>query len=587
MINKILFFLILISSAFAQTALEYLNEKRSNTGMITFVENSLLNQSAQNHADYVSINVYSYGYEGHFETSSNEGYTGVYPWTRANTVGYNSSVSENMTAGYDDYFKSIDGLFTAIYHRLGFLNFSQDEIGLGESVNTEKGNFFTHVYNMGKSDLSTLLNPKIVTWPYENQKDFQTAFFEESPDPLPSCSVTGNPISIQFNPSSSGNIAMQSFKLFDEDGIEITDVTLMDESSDVNNHFTNKDFAIFPMQRLEYARKYKAEFIYTEDGVSKIKEWNFYTESLEYPYYVAASESFNTFNVVSGQTYSFYVPPSDCNDSRASYASSYTSSTSNIEIIDANTYEATITGTIGRYSQVTLGNGTILKLIISSDDSALVSNTFFDTDNDGIPDDYETENGLNPNLDDADEDLDSDGKTNTEEYEEGTKPNNEDSKIYTLELTQGWNLVSLELNSLVDLTTLNNENIEMIRTLQNNTWKVWTKDIVSSTEQTLTNLEDGYGYWIKASQNTTIDILGNGIADVIPIIENQWNMLGSRNITDMDQFFIDNPNIKMIWMYKDGEYQAVSSDVDIQGDLDNQSISTITGIDSSEGFFVK
>ena len=46
-----------------------------------------------------------------------------------------------------------------------------------------------------------------------------------------------------------------------------------------------------------------------------------------------------------------------------------------------------------------------------------------DKDEDGLTDEYELANGLDPNKDDADEDLDGDGFTNFEEFEAKTKPN--------------------------------------------------------------------------------------------------------------------------------------------------------------------
>lgn len=46
-----------------------------------------------------------------------------------------------------------------------------------------------------------------------------------------------------------------------------------------------------------------------------------------------------------------------------------------------------------------------------------------DKDEDGLTDEYEIANGLDPNKDDADEDLDGDGFTNFEEFEAKTKPN--------------------------------------------------------------------------------------------------------------------------------------------------------------------
>lgn len=52
-----------------------------------------------------------------------------------------------------------------------------------------------------------------------------------------------------------------------------------------------------------------------------------------------------------------------------------------------------------------------------------------DTDGDGIPDAYETENGLDPNRDDAGEDLDGDGFDNTSEYVAGTRADDRDSRF--------------------------------------------------------------------------------------------------------------------------------------------------------------
>ena len=1047
------------------TPLEYLNDKRSNAGMTLLSQNGLLDQSSQNHADYVSTNIYTFGYEGHYETQGNPGYTGDWPWDRAHAVGYLASASENMTVGYDTYQLSIDGLYTAIYHRLGFMNFNIDEIGFGESLNTQSGDLYTHVYNMGNSDIvslcqgdsftdpgeyyygicldetfriektlyeqtidsNALLNPEIVTWPYEYQVDFQPAFFEESPDPLPTCSVSGNPISIQFNPASSGAIVMQSFKLYDKNNAEITNVTLMDESSDQNGHFSDKDFALFPMQRLDFSSKYKAEFIYTDDGVSKTKEWQFYTRSLDNSYYVASTGSLNTFDVISGKTYTIYVPPADCNDSTAAYSASYNASSSVVDIIDPNTYEATITGVSGQYSEITLGNGTILRLVIASSDSAIepnaaptanagddqtvtygtavtldassstdsdgtidfylwkdenglnmgngeigtiyyfnpgihnltltvidnnggvdtdtvvitvnppeissyealppidlgeivdnvaftgtgtsisitnlnanedpdtqgyvntlridgvdvgqvsytesyrgaliyyrdndgnvyyttlsfdngqtvylmlltninpttqdgfyeswlegrtlwsvipesgdylaavakfengnqsfdlklldeVTNTpiysqpyavengiiktdesslnggtqtyqyykivdvsvdgetittcegenltdvnnsvdancsgsaakqmFFttkaaakkyvfnefmldtqfysitmwdtyvkfedtftsagvlqhvntpdgdfneayaidasgdivvdagvdgtftleiidftneyvevdaidseindaklyfneatrdaafsafvdtdgdgdpdvtdpDDDNDGLPDVYENSiDGLDPLVDDANGDLDGDGRTNLEEYNDGTDPTEEYSKLYSLELLQGWNLVSLELNSNFDLSTLDNDYVEVIRSLQNDTWYVWSNTPISTNDESLTNLIDGYGYWIKTSQNTNINIIGNGLPDTISITPNQWNMLGSRSISDISQFFIDNPDATMLWKYDatTQSYEAISSDGTINNELGDVSVTPLDSIDTTDGFWVK
>jgi Concanavalin A-like lectin/glucanases superfamily/Bacterial TSP3 repeat len=57
-----------------------------------------------------------------------------------------------------------------------------------------------------------------------------------------------------------------------------------------------------------------------------------------------------------------------------------------------------------------------------------------DSDGDGIPDSYETAHGLNPNLDDAQEDKDGDGQSNLNEYLAGTAADDANSFLHVVML---------------------------------------------------------------------------------------------------------------------------------------------------------
>ncbi len=72
-----------------------------------------------------------------------------------------------------------------------------------------------------------------------------------------------------------------------------------------------------------------------------------------------------------------------------------------------------------------------------------------DTDADGMPNAYESANGLNPNGNDANGDLDNDGLTNYQEFLAGTNPNHADSvfRVTRINLANGqvritWNSVA-------------------------------------------------------------------------------------------------------------------------------------------------
>ncbi len=73
-----------------------------------------------------------------------------------------------------------------------------------------------------------------------------------------------------------------------------------------------------------------------------------------------------------------------------------------------------------------LSSDEIAKLAAGNDPRSLVPAND-DSDFDGIPDAYETANGLNPAVNDANEDLDNDGMSNINEFIAGTNPDNDDS----------------------------------------------------------------------------------------------------------------------------------------------------------------
>ncbi len=385
--------------------INYLNTLRAHAGMIKFSAEQHLDTSSYNHAHYQMLN----NAIGHGETSGNDGYTGASPAERAVYADYlHKTVNESISNGQDTVYQSVDGLIASIYHRFGLLGFDYDEIGIGADFSDSHAYGNAYVYDIGVSQLRVLCagesstadhyyynvcaddtfriessqyenamaenanaNPAYVLWPYNGQNDSLPVFFEENPDPLPDCSVSGYPVSIQFNPKKSGKIALSSFKIYDEgSNSEITNTTLLDKDSDPNSILSEYEYALFPLDRLAWGGQYRAELFYQEDGTDKQIVWRFSTKSAPYPYYQVITKD-STFDIKSGQTYLLYLPPENCSDTMAQYSISYSSGlTLEYAFYDYNTIKLTATGTSGTVN-VSPDNGRDFSLTIADSDTAI------------------------------------------------------------------------------------------------------------------------------------------------------------------------------------------------------------------------
>jgi hypothetical protein len=325
---KISFFIffLLLNFSFASVedeGLEYLNTLRLQAGLNKLSKNITLQIAAKNHADYL-YDIYSnYNINiGHEEMASYQSqyYTGETPSKRGIAAGYKtlSYYRENTSSGQRDIYESIDGLMSAIYHRFGFLDFNIDEIGIG--INSKNDKYKVYNYNMGISHMNELCkrdsfdeygffyegvcenrslrieksiyenainnnslnNPKYIVWPPFDSTDIPTTFYEEKPDPLPNRSISGYPISIEFNTHFYNTIDTLTISLFDENRTIINDTHFIDKSSDVNNKFTQFQFALFPLAVLNHNSKYLVEISYSaqkkNDEIENEKiSWEFIT----------------------------------------------------------------------------------------------------------------------------------------------------------------------------------------------------------------------------------------------------------------------------------------------------------------------
>jgi hypothetical protein len=281
---------------------------------------------------------------------------------------------------------------SAIYHRFGFYSFKHDEIGMF-GLSDSDGDTGIYTFNMGTEsftevcqrssslltanassvvikfckDQSLEINKNIfnnilsteyaksadvVLYPYDGATEVPPVFYEEIPDPLANYSMSGNPLSIQFNPKITQAIENMSLSFIEVGTVQEIEVIVVDKESDVNQLFDDHQYAFFPKERLKYNTSYQATFSYTIGGISKNSSTTFKTDTFSLPFIaatqtnqeeeIALEESFIIhFELVKNFAQGHYVQG-------ISYMTG-SNFTIELETIEALTYKVKIKGQSGTY----------------------------------------------------------------------------------------------------------------------------------------------------------------------------------------------------------------------------------------------
>ena len=409
----IISFTINLFASNVDLSLEYLNKIRKSAGLIELEQNKILEKASQNHANYIndiytktSINLM---HKEDKDIYPSIYYTGKTSKDRGTYLGYQSLYYfENLSSGYKGIYASIDGLMSAIYHRYNFLKNNIDEIGIG--ISKSKTNYIVFNYNMANSimnelcsgssfngkgnyvynvcndkDLkieSTLYNstvnhlsensPKYILWPSKDAINIPTVFFEEFPDPLPNSSISGYPISLEFNKFfyTNNDIEIQNFALYNEDNNKIRNTLLMDFYNDPHKKHNRFQFTLFPLQELLSNHIYSVKVNYTIDSKPYTIKWRFLTKKIKYPFYKIKTNN-TTIKIKANTTYILSFKQINNNDIFKSWKAIYTKSIHpNITYINGNTLKIHISGKIGDKCKIKLSNNKIVDIIISHSDYA-------------------------------------------------------------------------------------------------------------------------------------------------------------------------------------------------------------------------
>jgi hypothetical protein len=153
--------------------------------------------------------------------------------------------------------------------------------------------------------------PEVVVWPPDGSTDVPPAFFVEEPDPLPDIEVSAYPMSIQFNPAHAGEVVIRRFdltRIVDDRRVVVEPVRLLDAASDPHGLLDGHEFALFPLQRLDWGGEYEATVEAQVDGGPRRYRWRFRVQGHDLPLLTARTPR-ERFRIDPGRDYLLYLPP--------------------------------------------------------------------------------------------------------------------------------------------------------------------------------------------------------------------------------------------------------------------------------------
>ncbi|MPQ76412.1 CAP domain-containing protein [Hydrogenovibrio sp. JE_KL2] len=376
------------SERIAQNALHYINQLRHQLGLNPLQSNEKLDKAALNHSRYCVVN----NLQQHVQTPNLADFTGKTPSDRAYAVGYPAGVNEVISFNRDSAKPFVDDLMSAIYHRLGLLDMTIDQIGTGvyrvdgkkPGAHSVASAFTAETSNLKLAELcqnpidprpgelaykgicrgNVMIpkqafdraryniahrNPKWIVWPQDGST-VPPVFYEEMPDPLPECDASGYPVHIQINPIYWGRITFVngSFKLYRVEGQQKTPVVIertMTNLNDPNHENRGKKpewYALFPRLRLDWNAEYLAEVQTREAGQITTHHWRFYTPKLSHLTRFRSSQGNHTpLPIKIGEIHHIYFEPHACQAPRESQLKTRTPSYAQIKtrFIDGQTLQ--------------------------------------------------------------------------------------------------------------------------------------------------------------------------------------------------------------------------------------------------------
>ena len=263
-----------LSNNIATDGFNWFNYRRGQTGLASLARNSLIDNAALGHSNYLNLN----NTVAHEQVLGKPGFTGVNLCDRLAKAGYVvTTLQGEVIAGAANTsgFYLAEELITAIYHRFVIFEPLFKEGGSGAAVNNSGYAYFTTDLAGNSSYGPGLPAGQIVTYPFSGQQKVAVSFSSdnESPDPVPNQDVVGYPISVHANYGAVLNVATFSVR---QRG-SATDLSVRLLRSDSDAHTPVSAAAIIPLAPLTAATTYDVSFIGKVNGANLTRNWSFTT----------------------------------------------------------------------------------------------------------------------------------------------------------------------------------------------------------------------------------------------------------------------------------------------------------------------
>ncbi|AQR72265.1 hypothetical protein BZG29_27585 [Janthinobacterium sp. LM6] len=264
-----------LSNNIATDGFNWINYRRSQIGLAPLVRNSLIDNAALGHSNYLNSN----NVVVHNQVKGKPGFTGETLYDRLSASGYGvTSVWGEVIAGMatNSGFYMAENLITAVYHRFLIFEPVFKEGGAGAAVNNSGYAYFTTDLAGNSRYGPGLPAGQIVSYPFDGQTKVATSFAsnEEEPDPVPNQDVVGYPISVHAN--FDATLSVTTFTVRQRGaGADLTVRLLSKETDAVNT--SRSVAAIIPLAPLLAATTYDVSFIGKVSGASVTRSWSFTT----------------------------------------------------------------------------------------------------------------------------------------------------------------------------------------------------------------------------------------------------------------------------------------------------------------------